>query len=76
MDDHFPYGHGEKSVFIIQSFMQLSAEEAMAIRWHMDAYDVTSSQMQALNAAKAKFPLIMLLHYADDYASKALDKVV
>ena len=31
IDDRLPYGHGEKSVFLIQFFMHLRKEEAMAI---------------------------------------------
>ena len=34
-DDPMPYGHGEKSVYIISGFMKLTRQEAMAIRWHM-----------------------------------------
>lgn len=34
-DDPMPYGHGEKSVYIISGFMRLSREEAFAIRYHM-----------------------------------------
>ena len=33
--DDLPYGHGEKSVYIITGFMRLSREEAFAIRYHM-----------------------------------------
>lgn len=32
VDDQLPYGHGEKSVYIISGFMKLTREEAMAIR--------------------------------------------
>lgn len=32
VNDQLPYGHGEKSVYIISGFMKLSREEAMAIR--------------------------------------------
>ena len=39
MKDRFPFGHGEKSVFLISRFMRLTDEEALAIRWHMGAYD-------------------------------------
>lgn len=38
VEDSFPYGHGEKSVFLIERFMRLKIEEAMAIRWHMGGY--------------------------------------
>ena len=34
-DDPLPYGHGEKSVYIVNGFLRLTREEAMAIRWHM-----------------------------------------
>lgn len=34
-DDPLPYGHGEKSVYIVNGFIRLTREEAMAIRWHM-----------------------------------------
>lgn len=33
--DNLPYGHGEKSVYIITGFMRLTREEAFAIRYHM-----------------------------------------
>ncbi|MDP3131004.1 MAG: HD domain-containing protein, partial [Bacillota bacterium] len=33
--DQLPYGHGEKSVYIISGFMKLTREEAFAIRYHM-----------------------------------------
>ncbi|GMB10307.1 MAG: HD domain-containing protein [Candidatus Improbicoccus devescovinae] len=39
IDDIFPYGHGEKSVFLIERFVRLSVVEAMAIRWHMAGFD-------------------------------------
>lgn len=38
-DDKFPYGHGEKSVYRINKFMELTDEEALAIRWHMGGWD-------------------------------------
>ena len=34
-EDPLPYGHGEKSVYVINGFVRLTREEAMAIRWHM-----------------------------------------
>ena len=39
VDEQLPYGHGEKSVFIIERFMRLSLEEAIAIRFHMGGFD-------------------------------------
>lgn len=75
VNDGLPFGHGEKSVYIISSFMRLSREEAMAIRWHMGAY-TDGVNVQQLNAAMAKYPLAMLLHHADDWASKYMDRQV
>lgn len=37
--DRLPMGHGEKSVYLVMKFMDLTDEEALAIRWHMGAYD-------------------------------------
>ena len=31
-EDNLPYGHGEKSVYILSGFLRLTREEAMAIR--------------------------------------------
>ena len=39
-EDALPLGHGEKSLFILQQYVSLSAEEALAIRWHMGAFDL------------------------------------
>ena len=35
IEDNLPYGHGEKSVYIINGYMRLTREEAFAIRFHM-----------------------------------------
>ena len=37
--DQLPYGHGEKSVYLIEHFMRLKTAEAIAIRWHMGGFD-------------------------------------
>lgn len=64
VDDQFPYGHGEKSVFMIERFMRLTTEEAMAIRWHMGDYS-----QHGQSAAFEKHPLALLLHQADERAT-------
>ena len=66
VDDKLPYGHGEKSVYIISGFMRLSREEAMAIRWHMGFSD-NDFQAGGYSVGNAfdKFPLAVLLHIAD-----------
>lgn len=66
VDDKLPYGHGEKSVYIISGFMRLSREEAMAIRWHTGFSD-NDFQGGGYSVGNAfdKFPLAALLHIAD-----------
>ncbi len=65
-NDQLPYGHGEKSVYIISGFMRLTREEAMAIRWHMgfSDNDFKAGGFSVGNAFE-KFPLALLTHMAD-----------
>ncbi len=66
VEEKFPYGHGEKSVFIITQYMRLTAEEAMAINWHMGGFDErVKGGSYALSEALAKYKLALLLHVAD-----------
>lgn len=66
VDDQLPYGHGEKSVYIISGFMRLTRDEAMAIRWHMGFSD---NDFKAggftVGTAFCKYPLAVLAHCAD-----------
>lgn len=65
-DDRLPYGHGEKSVYIISGFMKLSWEEAMAIRWHMGFSDNDfQGGGRSVGTAFEMFPLAVLTHIAD-----------
>jgi len=65
-EDQVPYGHGEKSVYIISGFMRLSREEAMAIRWHMGYSDDSfKAGMQTVSNAFRQYPLAVFLHMAD-----------
>ena len=63
IEDVFPYGHGEKSVFLIERFMRLKIDEAMAIRWHMGGFDESASY--SMSQAYEKFPLAVKLHLSD-----------
>ncbi len=61
-----PYGHGEKSVYIINSFMQLTRAEALAINWHMGGFDVrVRGGDYSMSEAYSRYPLCALLHAAD-----------
>lgn len=64
IDEKFPYGHGEKSVFLIERFMRLSEEEAITIRFHMGGF-IEKDNYNALSNAFSKYPLSLHLHIAD-----------
>ena len=69
--DRFPFGHGEKSVFLISRFMRLTDVEALAIRWHMGAYDEAArGGSRTLSAAMSATPLVYELHAADMRATQ------
>lgn len=66
IDEQFPYGHGEKSVFLINKFMTLTDIEGLAIRWHMGAFDsAVKGGDKSLNKAFEQNPLCVALHIAD-----------
>ena len=66
-DEDFAYGgHGAKSVFIIQSFMRLTPEEASAINCHMGQWDATTYSNPTEVYCRNK--LAWLLHVADEAA--------
>ena len=70
-DDKMPYGHGEKSVYIISGFMKLTREEAFAIRYHM-GYSSTED-VRNVSAAFEMFPLAFALSTADSEATYYLE---
>lgn len=73
----FPVGHGEKSVIVLlQSGLELTKEEILAIRWHMSAWDLPFQSyelMGSLNAAREKTPLLGILQAADGLSANVLE---
>ncbi len=69
--DSLPYGHGEKSVYIISGFMRLSREEAFAIRFHMGFSG--NEDKNLVGQALEQFPLALALSVADMEASYYLE---
>ena len=64
--DNLPYGHGEKSVYMIGGFMKLTRQEAMAINWHMGGFDQrVMGGSYAIADAFYMFPEALLFHIAD-----------
>ena len=61
--DDLPYGHGEKSVYIITGFMKLTREEAFAIRYHMGFSG--GEDDRNVSSAFEMFPLAFALSVAD-----------
>ncbi len=76
VDDSLPYGHGEKSVYMISGFMKLTREEALAINWHMGGFDPrVQCGSQAMSQAFYAYPICFLFHLADAQATYLDEKV-
>lgn len=73
VNDIVPYGHGEKSVMMIEQFITLTKEERFAIRWHM-GFTEPKENWNTLNAAIRMYPLILAVHEADLEATYMLEK--
>jgi len=71
--DTFPYGHGEKSVYLLSKHIQLTQSEALAIRWHMGSYEVGVTVPGLTKTAYDKVfdtePLAVIIHAADIMAT-------
>ena len=70
--DDMPYGHGEKSVYIISGFMRLTREEAFAIRYHMGFSEDESKRN--VGRSFELYPLGFAVHTADMEATYFLEK--
>lgn len=66
-DDPFPFGHGEKSVYIINQYMKLTEQEAMAIRFHMASWNENEKNDAGRWFEKDTFAF--LTHVADECAT-------
>ena len=72
IDDKLPYGHGEKSVYVIGGFMRLTREEAFAIRYHMGFSG--KEEARDVSAAFSMFPLAFALSVADQEATFLIEQ--
>lgn len=74
IEDTLPYGHGEKSVYIISGYMRLTRDEAFAIRYHMGYSDANDSQKNNVSRAFEMFPLAFALSVADQEATYFMEE--
>ena len=65
-------GHGDKSVMMLSTVMQLTEEEMYCIRYHMGAY--RTEDWGEIDIIAKKYPNILYAHFADNLASK-MEKV-
>ena len=73
IDDRIPYGHGEKSVMMIEEFIKLEPMERYAIRWHM-GFTEPKENYNVLSVAIRKYPLVLALHLSDLEATYLMEK--
>ena len=67
-------GHGAKSNFLLQRFIQLTPLEAQAIFWHMGAYDISPyANLNGCGAAFETNSLAFLIHRADMAATYVVE---
>lgn len=71
-EDDLPYGHGEKSVFLINRYMRLTDMESFAIRFHMGFSGDEDNRL--VGQALAKYPLAFAVSVADSEATYFLEK--
>ena len=73
VNDRNPYGHGEKSVMMAETFVKLSMMEKYAIRWHM-GFSEPKENYGYVGASMEMYPLVLALYEADLEASHILEK--
>lgn len=61
-------GHGVSSMFLASKFMPLKSEMALAIRWHQGRWNVCREEMNELQMANEKCPIVHLIQFADQLA--------
>ena len=60
-----PLGHGVTSMFIAMKLFKLTTEQCVAIRWHMNEYNVCDAETYDLMDANEKYRMSTLLQTAD-----------
>jgi hypothetical protein len=70
VEDKFPFGHGEKSVYLVNQHIKLKPSEALAIRYHQGWMEVPSNGLTRYSFGSAfEEPLVKLIQTADVMAT-------
>ena len=73
INEKFAYGgHGSKSVYLVQHFMKLTPQEAVAIQCHMSSWEDGAGKF--VGKSFEQFPFAWLLHVADEAATFILER--
>lgn len=64
-------GHGDKSVMLLSTLLQLTEEEMLCIRYHMGAF-TDKSEWAYYTRAVQKYPNVLWVHHADMIAAHVL----
>ena len=73
VEEKFPFGgHGSKSMFILQQFIQLTPEEACGINCHMGL----SEHERSIGAVYEMHPSAWMLHVADEAATFLIEPII
>lgn len=75
VEDDVPLGHGEKSIIILSTFINLSLDEMYAIRAHMGGYE-PKENYNMVSGCWNKCKWAVLLHAADLEASYIFEKTI
>lgn len=73
INEKFCYGgHGSKSVFLVQHFLRLTPQEAVAINCHMSSWEEGAAR--DVGNAFEQCPFAWALHVADEAATYIIEK--
>lgn len=64
-DAMLPLGHGVASLFQVAQCFSLNPDEALAIRWHMNHWNVADNEVDELQQANETCPLVHMIQFAD-----------
>lgn len=63
-----PLGHGATSMFLASRVINLTMDQALAIRWHMSHYNVADKEENEFQKAVNDCPMVYLLQISDQLA--------